>query len=173
MDDFYEGKEEVMRVGEEKKQEREQCFVCSGTGLNQHGDNCRMCNGLGFFIKVENKDIIFEGTIPNEIFKTELKSEKKETILEEAARLVSGGRQEDYGSPEDNFATIANMWNAYLNARPPTLMGSIQPKDVAIMMVLLKCAREANRPKRDNLADGAGYFQCASWIAGFDDRRKK
>ena len=33
--------------------------------------------------------------------------------LKAAAECVCGSREEDYGSPEDNFAVIAALWTAY------------------------------------------------------------
>ena len=38
-------------------------------------------------------------------------------ILRAAEKIVSGERQEQYGSPEDNFAVIARYWECYLDAR--------------------------------------------------------
>lgn len=38
----------------------------------------------------------------------------REEILKAAAKCVCGDREQDYGSPEDNFRTIASMWNSYL-----------------------------------------------------------
>lgn len=71
-------------------------------------------------------------------------------ILIEADEITGGGRQEDYGHPEDSFKKIADYWSVYLGV-------DVQPCDVARMMVLLKVARQQNRPKRDNLVDIAGY----------------
>ena len=34
-------------------------------------------------------------------------------ILDEAQRIVSGDRDQQYGSPEDSFQRIADYWNAY------------------------------------------------------------
>ena len=31
-------------------------------------------------------------------------------VLENAKACVCGPREQDYGSPEDNFNTIANLW---------------------------------------------------------------
>ena len=83
---------------------------------------------------------------------------ENKNILLEADEVTSGGRQEDYGSPEKSFGSIAGLWNAYLISlsRDGELV-EIGPADVARMMVLLKIARQSNRPKRDNLVDIAGY----------------
>lgn len=72
-------------------------------------------------------------------------------ILDEARHCVCRSREEDYGSPEDNFKTIAKLWSAYTGSR-------IEAKDVAAMMVLLKAARIAGGSRSmDNWVDIAGY----------------
>ena len=55
-------------------------------------------------------------------------------ILKAALRCVCGDREQDYGSPENNFQTIANLWIDYLSAKQDVL--DIQPKDVAAMLAL-------------------------------------
>lgn len=83
---------------------------------------------------------------------------KRTEILEAAARCVCGDREQDYGSPEDSFATIAALWNAYLGAE-------IDTKDVAAMLALLKIARIASgHAKEDNWVDLAGYAACGGEI---------
>ena len=85
----------------------------------------------------------------------------RETILQEACNCVCGNREEDYGSPEDNFQTIANLWNAYIG------WNHLQPIDVAMMMSLLKIARiKTGRYKEDSFIDLAGYAACAGEIGG-------
>lgn len=75
----------------------------------------------------------------------------REELLDEAKRIVMGARQENYGSPESNFKTIADMWTAYLKV-------VIEPVDVAAMMVLMKVARLANKSDHmDSWVDIAGY----------------
>lgn len=84
-----------------------------------------------------------------------------ETILEEAQRLTSGARQVAYGRPIDNYQLLADLVNAYLG---PKLTEPLTPEDVAMVMVLVKVARERHRPHRDNRTDGAGYFQVIELI---------
>jgi len=88
----------------------------------------------------------------------------RKEILDAACVCVCGQREEDYGSPEDNFAIIAELWNVYLDA---VLINedSITSKDVAMMMALLKIARIASGTKEDNFVDLAGYAACAGEIA--------
>lgn len=72
-------------------------------------------------------------------------------VLEEANELINGQRQEDYGTPRENFGVIAEMWEAYLGT-------DIEPRDVANMMALLKIARLRLSNHRDSAVDGAGYL---------------
>lgn len=79
-------------------------------------------------------------------------------ILETANMMVNGDRQDDYGTPENNFSRIANLWNSYLDTRMDGLLSSV---DVAAMMALLKIARIASgHGKSDNWIDLAGYAAC-------------
>ena len=77
----------------------------------------------------------------------------RESILDAAKRCVCGDREQDYGSPEDNFAVIAALWTAYTGT-------DITPKDVAMMMALLKIARAKAGSKPDTYIDLAGYAAC-------------
>lgn len=87
----------------------------------------------------------------------------RKECLAAAKICVCGEREQDYGSPEDNFRTIANLWSAYLLAKPDP--GDILPVDVAAMMALLKIARISNSPaKEDNWVDLAGYAACGAEI---------
>lgn len=79
--------------------------------------------------------------------------------LKAAAECVCGSREEDYGSPEDNFAVIAALWTAYTGT-------DITPKDVAMMMALLKIARAKAGSKPDTYVDLAGYAACGAEISG-------
>lgn len=91
----------------------------------------------------------------------------RETVLDAAKRCVCGDREQDYGSPENNFRTIASMWNSYLcgaglmENHDPTVWKGIKPKDAAAMLALLKIARIASgHAKADNWIDLAGYAAC-------------
>lgn len=80
----------------------------------------------------------------------------RQECLNKALEIVSKDRQNDYGLPEKNFGVIANYWNTYLDSRG--IKGTITGFDVAAMMSLLKIARIASSPaKEDNWVDLAGY----------------
>lgn len=79
-------------------------------------------------------------------------------ILEAAKACVCGEREQDYGSPENSFGLIAQLWTVYMNTR-------FTSKDVAMMMALLKVARIKNGDKADSFVDLAGYAACAGEIA--------
>lgn len=83
------------------------------------------------------------------------------TVLDEAKKVINGDRQDTYGGPEDSFADISEYWNTYIKRRFGTGPVNLEPKDIAMMMVLFKIAREANQGKRDNLVDAAGYLGIA------------
>ena len=79
------------------------------------------------------------------------------SILKEANAIIYGDREKTYGHPSRNLVTIAKMWNAYLEGRQDASR-SLNAKDVAALMVLLKTARLANNPDhRDSLVDICGY----------------
>ena len=87
----------------------------------------------------------------------------REEILTQAKVCVCGDREQDYGSPENNFRTIANLWTCYL--AKDKLVAVIEPKDVAAMLALLKIARIASgNAKADNWVDLAGYAACGGEI---------
>lgn len=67
-------------------------------------------------------------------------------ILDTAKACVCGQREQDYGTPEDNFRLIASLWEPYLKARCVSGEAEvcIRPEDVATMMALLKIARIAH-----------------------------
>lgn len=89
---------------------------------------------------------------------------KRAEILDSAKEIVTKDREEQYGAPEDNFATIAEFWTSYVKARCTSNNGlvDISPADVGAMMILLKTARIAgDSEKADNYIDIAGYAACA------------
>lgn len=89
---------------------------------------------------------------------------KRADFLRRAQKCVCGGRDSDYGAPEDNFGTIAKLWTIYRGT-------TFTAKDVAMMMALLKIARIRNgRYSADSYVDLAGYAACASEIADLAEK---
>lgn len=79
----------------------------------------------------------------------------------EADALVNGDRQDDYGSPAQNYADIALVWTGLLGKK---LNAPMTAADAATMMVGLKLARQMNRHKHDNIVDAHGYLMVLSHI---------
>ena len=80
--------------------------------------------------------------------------------LKMADKCVNGNREQDYGTPENNFGTIAKLWNAYLHS---VRKSDLEPHDVAAMMGLVKIARiGSGNAKEDNWVDLAGYAACGA-----------
>ena len=79
--------------------------------------------------------------------------------LDKAKLCVCGQRENEYGSPEDNFKSIAALWTAYKDTE-------FTATDVAMMMALLKIARiKTGTATDDSFVDLAGYAACGAEIA--------
>lgn len=104
------------------------------------------------------------------------KSQRRDLLLE-AADLVDGDRNAQYGDPIDDFRRTAAYWSIHIggvlrrkaNECRVDLSQDIidivdrllDPHDVAVMMQQLKQSRLAWSPdKRDSWADAAGYVAC-------------
>lgn len=70
--------------------------------------------------------------------------------LDKAKACVCGQRENEYGSPEDNFTAIAGFWSVYKGVE-------FTANDVAMMMALLKIARIRTGTATD---DGYGRQLC-------------
>lgn len=77
------------------------------------------------------------------------------SVLDEAARIVHGARQEAYGHPRDNHACTAALWHAYLDRRDYDTVDAV---DVCVLNVLQKLSRFANTRQRDSIVDAAGFL---------------
>ena len=100
---------------------------------------------------------------------------RKET-LDTAAKCVCGDREQDYGSPENNFRTIAEFWGTYIKVKcvSPDADVAILPEDVAAMLALLKIARiSSGHAKEDNWVDLAGYAACGCEIQTEEENDKR
>lgn len=79
-------------------------------------------------------------------------------ILQKAEQCVCGQREQDYGSPEDNFQKIADLWTVYTG-------NHLTAADVAMMMALLKIARiKTGAAAEDSFVDLAEYAACGGEI---------
>jgi hypothetical protein len=63
---------------------------------------------------------------------------KRETILEEAQRLMHGERNKNYGHPRENFSDIGALFSAYLEM-------PITDIDVANLMIWSSGPRQRDR----------------------------
>lgn len=90
------------------------------------------------------------------------KESARASVLTEALKTVTGQRQVDYGTVEDNFQNIANLWNSYFMNSSKGIP-NIKSTDVASMMALMKIARLIHSPNhRDSWVDLAGYAACGA-----------
>ena len=92
-----------------------------------------------------------------------------DSICDEAKEITGKNRMEQYGHPKHNFSDISALWNAYLGNKGMFFNDSnsvLEAKDVAMMMILFKVAREQAGHKRDNIVDIAGYARNIAQIEG-------
>ena len=89
-----------------------------------------------------------------------------ESICQEADRIVSGERNQDYGHPLDDMTRTGQMWGAILGV-------PVTAEQVALCMIAVKMSRECNRKKRDNKVDIAGYAKCLDMIVEERKRREE
>ena len=85
-------------------------------------------------------------------------------LLTDAASIIDGDRNVQYGNPIDDFSLTASMWQEYLRRIMVTRNTDevyLDPHDVAVMMMLVKISRLAQSPeKHDHWLDIAGYAGC-------------
>lgn len=93
-----------------------------------------------------------------------MKTTNNGAILRVAYEVVNAARQDDYGSPAASLTRIATMWTAYLEQ-------PVNARDVAMLLALMKIAREAHRHKEDNLLDAAAYIGLAADMAEMEAQR--
>lgn len=99
------------------------------------------------------KDIL--NTVYGTMNKEKSDMNRREECLRMANEIVNGAREQDYGTPEDNFQVIADMWSSYLGC-------PVDKQDVANMMIMLKIARTKTGTGTDDcFVDMAGYAACA------------
>lgn len=82
----------------------------------------------------------------------------RKDILDGASTCVCSVREEEYGTPEENFKAIADLWSLWLGHE-------VTAHDVAVMMTLLKIGRlKTGKPKEDTYIDACGYLALAAEI---------
>ena len=113
--------------------------------------------------KLETEDEPDEG-------ESEAKKLTRAAVLEKARACVCGEREQDYGTPEDSFGCIAELWEVYLRAAcvSPDAIVTVAPADVAMLMALLKIARVGTSSvggTADSFVDLAGYAACGAECA--------
>ena len=87
--------------------------------------------------------------------KTSVAISAREALLDTAREVVTQDRRKTYGSAEDNFRNIANLWNTQFRTDIFT------PGMVAQAMILVKLARLQETPGHfDSWVDIAGYAAC-------------
>lgn len=93
----------------------------------------------------------------------------RKEILEAAEKCVCGQREEEYGTPEDSFRLIAELWAPVIRqcCVSPGADVCVLPETVALMLALLKVARLMSNPQHmDSWVDLAGYAACGGEIGG-------
>lgn len=86
-------------------------------------------------------------------------TKERGAILDKAKQIINGERQDQYGSPEDNFSDIAVLWTWWASKSK----FGFSRHDVAMMQALLKIARiRSGSGKEDSYVDCAGYVALAS-----------
>lgn len=116
-----------------------------------------LCDGeMGAFVELDALEWI-PPEVARYILGIKYNSSTKESVLDEAKRIIYGDREETYGDPGKNLRHIADQWTLYLKQK---YGGDLQltAEDVCYMMVDLKKCRQVNSSKRDNQVDAIGYL---------------
>lgn len=132
------------------------CCTCQHLYDECHRGPCSNCDDTACnYINVGMKKETNEMTD----FVKDTNTSKREQILMMAKDIVCSDRNKQYGEPEDNFRSIAELWSVYTGL-------TLTAKDVALMMTLFKIARlMANPEKDDSWIDAAGYIACGAECA--------
>ena len=80
------------------------------------------------------------------------------SILEEAAAIVNGDKQQQYGHPSVHYARVAAGWETIFAD------GIFSEERVALAMVWFKICRQLQTNKRDNIVDAIGYLLTADAV---------
>lgn len=127
----------------------------------------------GALAYIDDKAIRYSGSWSNvldALFPGSLVAGEPESAIEEAARLVTGARNNDYGHPLDNHTATARMFAPYLERKYGVRL-DLDAEDVCWFNVVQKISRDANAPKRDNAVDVAGYAANVDMVRTERERR--
>lgn len=86
-------------------------------------------------------------------------------MLADAAKVISGQRDAQYGGPEDNFGRIAAIWSIIFQRE-------FTKEDVAMAMIGVKLARFVSDYgfQPDTWLDIAGYAACGYEVGLIDSK---
>ena len=108
-----------------------------------------LMEGMPKVLSQEDVDTLIKGLTPKD-------KAVRARCLDTAKDIINGDRRDSYGTPKVSFSRVADYWTNYLNHAGYTHQ-SLEPKDVAIMMILFKIAREEYKHSYDNCVDICGY----------------
>jgi hypothetical protein len=123
-----------------------------------------------FTKKIETDRLMSYDEYHDHFNKTISGDEQKETILEQAQRLIYGARPAEYDHPRNDFTRTGRIWGAILTGHLGYEIPDIPPEIVGLMMVGVKVSRESYKHKEDNTLDGAGYFGCIERVLDNSDK---
>ena len=109
---------------------------------------------------------------PNQTPEQPDENPKRVQLTQTASNLITGQRQEDYGTPEKNFTRVANYWSIRLEDKLKD-GAKITPREVAELMALLKMARATQSPTEDSFVDGIGYIAIAGELGDLERKYQK
>ncbi len=91
----------------------------------------------------------------------------RDSVAVQAAMLVRGDRNKDYGDPCKMYGVVADLWSTLLNHKlGDEAEVTLTATDVLEMMTLMKIGREIVRHKKDNLVDISGYTELLAVVYG-------
>lgn len=155
------------------KWQGQSCSNCKYTNTYIKEEPCAACKNYGNW---EPDEFVFKDDVNHpahytqggiECIDARMLGMTRKEILQTAEKCVCGDREQDYGSPEDNFSTIAKLWEPYLSRKCVSRGADVyvSGEDVAALLALVKIGRIASgNAKVDNWIDLAGYAACGGEI---------
>lgn len=152
--------EHLHREAELRAEERVSSPDGSTTGKDHYGHGCSLDPATVAPIRVTN-----DAPLPQPFQLTLTTASHAGQICREAAELVNGPRNVDYGDALDNFSETAALWTTVLG---PVLRegAQISAEQVALCLDQVKTARLIhNLDHRDSWVDKVGYSALGGGIA--------